>query len=115
MNTYIFHTNGDHATNCWASDRIGLLREKVLHSSGLLRDTPDEDISIFSRRPDEVKSVGAFTVKEKHEPAVPPEDFGKLKRGGDGTCEAVIYWLGHQFAINRNRNYCVKIFQQEPR
>jgi hypothetical protein len=115
MNTYIFHTNGDYDTNCWASERIGELREKRLRSSGLLRDVPSEDISIFRRRPEEVKGVGGLEVVERRERAIPPEDFGKLKRGGDGTCEAVIFWLGHQFAINNNRNYCVRTFQQEPR
>ena len=28
-------------------------------------------------------------------------------------CDAVILWLSHQFAVNKNRNFCVKSFAQE--
>jgi hypothetical protein len=115
MNTNIFHTNGDYETNAWASQKIGDLRERYFKTDGLLREFKKEDYSLFPRRPEEVGSVGKLSISEKKERAIPPEDFGKLKRGGDGTCEAVIFWLSHQFAVNKNRNFCVRTFQQEPR
>ena len=115
INTYIFHTNGDHETNCWASARIGDIRERRLSSGGLLKAFTKEDFSIFPRQPEEIKSAGEMSITETRERAIPPEDFGKLKRGGDGTCEAVILWLSHQFTFNKNRNFCVRTFQQEPR
>jgi hypothetical protein len=115
MNTYFFHTNGDYEVNCWASNLIGNIREKRLESTGIVRGFATEDYSFFPRQPEDVKSAGSFRMGERDERAIRPEDFAKLKRGGDGTCEAVILWLSHQFAVNKNRNFCVRTFQQEPR
>jgi hypothetical protein len=80
-----------------------------------VRGFTDKDNSFFSRRPEEVESAGGFSIEERRERAIPPEEFSKLKRGGDGTCEAVILWLSHKFSVNKNRNFCVRTFQQEPR
>ena len=95
MNTFFFHTNGDHDTNQWASEKIGDIRERHLSTGGLLKGFTKEDYSFFERRPEENKSVGEMSISETRERAIPPEDFGKLKRGGDGTCEAVVLWLSH--------------------
>jgi len=102
MNTYIFHTNSDYETNSRASQRIGNLRARRWSTGGLIKGFGKEDYSMFSRQPDEVKCVGDLKMEKRNEPAIPPEDFGKLKRGGDGTCEAVVFWLSHQFAVNKN-------------
>jgi len=116
MNTYIFHTNGDFETNSWASQRLGEERKSKLRSSGLFRDLPADEISFFKpNRPGEMKSVGGFSFTEEKERAIPPEDFGKLKKGGDGTCQAIILWLSHQFAANGNKNYNTIWFEQEKR
>lgn len=115
MNTYIFHTNGDLDTNKWASERIGRIKKLKLTTDGLLKPLKSADISWFEREPDEVKNVGKITLKEETKSALEPEDFMRLKRGGDGTCEAVILWLSHQFAGNHNRNFCVLTFEQEQR
>jgi hypothetical protein len=115
MNTYIFHTNGDLDTNRWASERIGDIKKLKLTTDGLLKPMRDKDISFFDRRPEEVESVGKMKIKEETKPAMLPEDFMKLKRGGEGTCEAVILWLAHRFAANQNRNFCVLTFEQEER
>ena len=88
MNTYIFHTNGDHETNSWASQRIGDERKTTLKSSGLFRDIPKEELSFFeNRRPDVMKSAGGFTLGEEKKRAVPPEDFGKLKKAAMGLAK----------------------------
>ena len=116
MNTYIFHTNGDHETNSWASQRIGDERKTTLKSSGLFRDIPKEELPFFeNRRPDVMKSAGGFTLGEEKKRPVPPEDFGKLKKGGDGTCEAIILWLSQQFAANGGKSYNRIWFEQEKR
>ena len=116
MNTYIFHTNGDHETNSWASERIGEERSWKLKSGGLYHDTPKESLTFFeNQRPDQMKHIGGFTAGEERKRAVPPEDFGRLKRGGDGTCQAIIYWLSHQFAANQGKNYNRIWFEQEQR
>lgn len=115
MNSCILHTNGDHRTNKWASERIGNVREKRMRTDGLFRGITAEDLSIWPRRPEDNKSIGHISFEKSDEPAVRPEDFSKLKRGGNGTCEALIVWLSHQFACNRGRNYCVRTFSQEPR
>lgn len=115
MNTYIFHTNGDYETNEWASRRIGDLTTKKVTTDGLLRAVTSEEISIFPIRPENVKSIGHFSMSEETKRAVPPEDFAKLQKGGGGTCEAVVLWLSHQFEINDGKNYCVTTFAQEPR
>lgn len=114
MNTYIFHTNGDLETNQWASAHVGAQKKLKLTTDGLLKPMKDKDISFFTeRRPEEVENVGKFILAEETKQSVPPEDFAKLKRGGDGTCEALIVWLSHRFAANRNRNFCVLTFEQE--
>jgi len=116
MNTHIFHTNGDMTTNKWASEVIGLERRETLKSQGLLRPVLDENISFFkTQRPENFKNVGGFNWEKENEPAFPPENFAKLKRGGDGTCEAVIFWLAHQFEINDGKNFAVVNFGQEKR
>jgi hypothetical protein len=66
MNTYIFHTNGDHETNRWASERIGDLTTKKITTNGMLRGLSPQDVSLFqSRRPEEVKNVGSFNLSEE--------------------------------------------------
>jgi hypothetical protein len=113
MNTYIFHTNGDLDTNRWASERIGGVKKLKLTTDGLLKPLRDKDISFFDRQPEEVESVGKMKISEETKQAMLPEDFAKLQRGGEGTCEAVILWLAHRFAANQNRNFCVLTFEQE--
>lgn len=115
MNTLLFHTNGDMMTNRWASEKIGVIRKLKLTTDGLLRTMTDKDYTFAERRPEEVKNVGKMKVVEERKPGLPPEDFAKLKRGGDGTCEAVLIWLSHQFAANGGRNFCVLTFNQEPK
>ena len=114
MNTYIFHTNGDLDTNRWASARIGEVKKLKLTTDGLLKPLRDKDISFFDRQPGEVENVGRLKIAEETKQAMLPEDFAKLQRGGEGTCEAVILWLSHRFAANQNRNFCVLTFEQEP-
>jgi hypothetical protein len=115
MNTYIFHTNGDLDTNRWASERIGQIKKLKLTTDGLLKPTRAKDITWFEREPHEVENVGKLSFREEKKSALEPEDFMKLKRGGDGTCEAVVLWLSHRFSVNQNRNFCVLTFEQEPR
>ena len=116
MNTYIFHCNGDLDTNKWASERIGQEKKLKLTSDGLLKTLSHKDITFFDDRPpDEVKNIGGFGLSEETKSFFRPEDFANLKRGGGGTCEAVILWLSHQFAANKYRNFCVSTFDQEPK
>ena len=102
-------------TNRWASEKIGEVRKLKLTTDGLLRTMTDKDYTFAERRPEEVKNVGQMKIVEERKPGLPPEDFAKLKRGGDGSCEAVLLWLSHQFAANGNRNFCVLTFNQEPK
>jgi hypothetical protein len=116
MNTYIFHTNGDMDTNRWASDKIGLDRMEILKGTGLLRPVLDENISFFkTQRPQDFKNAGGFRWEKEKEPAFPPENFAKLKRGGgqDGVCDAVVFWLAHQFESNHYKNFATITFAQE--
>jgi len=115
MNTYILHTNSDFETNEWVSKRIGDEKNIKLKASGLLLRSPsEEDLAFFeTRRPDDVKSIGAFSWTEERKRAIPPEDFGKLKKGGDGICEAIILWLSHKFAVNGGKQYNRIWFEQE--
>lgn len=116
MNTCIFHCNGDLETNRWSSQRIGEVKKLKLTTDGLFRHLKDKDIKFFEdRRPEEMENVGTMKVIEETKAALRPEDFMKLKRGGEGTCEAVVLWLAHQFAVNQSRNFCVVTFEQEPK
>lgn len=111
MNTHIFHSNGDDYTNRWASEKIGLTRRLKVSASNLFSPLKASDVTFFPRDP--VESKGSISLGEEKEPAIPPERFAQLKRGGDGTSEAVIHWISHRFAINESRNYCVKVFEQD--
>lgn len=116
MNTFIFHTNGDMHINRWASDKIGDVRRMKFTSSGLFKAVPMEETNPFrSNDPDTLKSIGSMSLNEEIKPGLPPEDFAKLVRGGEGYCEAVILRLSHQFASNHGRNFCVLTFEQEAR
>jgi hypothetical protein len=119
MNTHIFHTNGDETTNRWASESIGMINRRSLQASGgMVGAFPGKGFSLFPKNAEEVKSVGGkFSIEDKLELAVRPEQFGDLKKGGppDGKCEAVIHWLSHQFECNKNQRYCVRTFEQEQR
>ena len=116
MNTHIFHTNGDPDTNAWASQKIGTVKKKHWRTDGLIKGFTKEDHSILNRKPaGETKSVGSLTITKTEEPGMRPEEFGKLKKGGDGTCEAVILWLAHEFAVNNKMNFCKRVIQQEKR
>lgn len=115
MNSLFFHTNGDMTTNRYASEKIGEIRKLKLTTDGLLRPMRDKDFTFLGREPEKVKNIGKFSLAEDRRSGLSPEDFAKLKRGGDGTCEAVLLWLSHQFAANGNRNFCVVKFAQEPR
>lgn len=113
---FIFHTNGDTDTNNWASQKIGEVKKKHWTTGGLIKGFTNEDHSIFFRqRPGETQSTGDLGITEDREPGMRPEEFSKLKRGGDGKCEAVILWLGHEFAVNDKMNFCKRPFQQEKR
>jgi hypothetical protein len=94
---------------------LGKIRTNKLTTSGLLKPFRAEDYTIFERRPEDIKNIGGFQWDKRNEPAFEPEEFSKLKRGGDGTCQAVILWLAHQFADNANKNFHVLTFEQEPR
>ncbi len=111
MNTHVFHTNGDYETGIWASQRIGNRTKMKVTTSRLVPPITEKDVSFFPRQVEQNK--GSVSVGEEKEPAFPPEQFSKLKKGGDGTCEALILWVAHQFAVNGGRNYCVKTFEQD--
>jgi len=115
MNTYIFHANPDPHTNGFASEVIGDARRNHLTSDGLLKDTPYTDYSLYFKPPGELKSIGKLGVSTKQQRAIPPEDFAKLKRGGDGTSEAIVFWMSHRFAVNGGHNFHKAIFPQQPR
>jgi type IV secretory pathway TraG/TraD family ATPase VirD4 len=113
MNTHIFHANGDHETNRWASQKIGMRTRLKVSASGILRPITEKDVSLFPRYPEHYNNRGGVSLAEEKEPAIPPEQFSRLKKGGDGTCDAVILWLSHQFEVNGGKNYCVKTFTQD--
>jgi len=58
---------------------------------------------------------GIFVRRTLEDSGFRPAEFSRLKRGGDGTCEAVIFWLSHQFECNDGKSFCRRTFTQEPR
>jgi hypothetical protein len=119
MNTLIFHTNGDPKTNNWASEKIGVVKERHFSAGGLFKGFTQKDYSlsslIFGQPPEGRSCVGNLSIEETEKLGMRPEEFSKLKKGGDGTCEAVILWLAHQFEINGGKQFCKRTFAQEPR
>lgn len=98
MNTQIFHANNDLETNKWASDRIG--QEQKTNFSTQSNHDPNN--------PNSSTNIG-----QDWEPSIRPEEFSRLKKGGDGTCEAIILWMSHQFKSNNNKPFSKLVFTQE--
>lgn len=115
MNTCIFHSNVDIDTNRWASDRIGEETTQKIRADRLWRNVSPDEISIFSNDPEDVESIGSFSLTEETKKAVRPEEFSQLKKPEGGICEAIMLWLSHEFEINGGKNYCRLKFAQEPR
>lgn len=114
MNLTILHSNPDSMTNEWAARRIGTSKKLEVKSKGIVRPFKGKDMtfgpggfSIGDPR------SGGLTTSEIKDWDFPPEDFEKLKKGGDGTCSAVVLWVSHQFAINKGKHYCIKTFRQD--
>lgn len=111
INTNIFHTNGDMETNTWASSRIGTEAKRKIQVNvttnvqrpGLFTPPPKSDYE------------SKASISHNQEAAFRPEAFSSLKKGGDGTCEAVLLWLSHNFKHNKGRPFCVIPFDQEQR
>lgn len=116
MNTHIYHCNPDMVINHYASKKIGVTKRPTLSApGGLLREFTKEDFCFDHAHDYRSKSVGGFQISEREEWAVRPEEFSKLKKGGDGTSEAILVWMSHQF--RSNQNLCCKriVIEQENR
>jgi hypothetical protein len=113
MNTHIFHANGDLDTNKWASERIGsAIHTLVNFSSSSSQSSPATGGKKEDRHRDQQAS-SSTSVSEHTGPAFKHESFQLLKKGGDGTCEALLLWCSHRFKSNGGKPYCVKEFEQD--
>jgi hypothetical protein len=116
MNTQVFHANGDLETNQWASEKLGTAIKTLVNvsiSSQPKRPTQPKHWLFDMFRQEERESTSSTSVNQHREKVFQPEGFAQLKKGGDGTCEAVILWVSHQFKANGNRPFLVKVFEQD--
>ena len=107
MNTQVFHANGDHDTNQWASAKIG--KETKTHFNFSTSPEPQPGFWDLLKLTQTKTSTSTTRVLEE---IVRPEEFSKLKKGGDGTCEAILLWVSHQFAANGGRPFMKLTFNQ---
>jgi hypothetical protein len=111
MNTQVFHCNMDDFTNRWAAQKIGQELKTRFNFSISRSDQsrPDKFFEPNTRS----STVGSSSTKS-WELLVRPEEFSALLKGGDGTCEAIVLWMSHQFQCNDGKPYAKIIFNQEP-
>lgn len=113
MNTHLYHANGDSETNQWFSKRLGQeLRGRKSSSSSTAHSSPDSKADSPPGQEGSQHTTSSGRT-ESWEPVVRAEKLETLKMAGDGTCQAVVHWLGHSFAGNKGRNWTVTMFDQD--
>jgi hypothetical protein len=111
MNTQVFHANNDHYTNKWASDKIGKeLRTRINFSTSM--ETPKTQGFWARFDTPESKSSRGTSSHTQWEEIVRPEEFHRLKKGGNGTCEAYLLWMSHSFQANGGKPFVRMAFNQ---
>jgi hypothetical protein len=116
MNTQIFHANGDLETNQWASDKLGTaLKTQVQVSYQSQPKRSSDPLNWFwdALTPEQRESTSSTTINQQREKVLEPEEFSKLKKGGDGTCQAVVLWVSHEFKCNEGRPFRTLAFDQD--
>lgn len=107
MNTQVFHANGDHATNQWASEKIG----REMRTQFNFSVTPEPQPGFWDLFKSSTSKTTTSTSKAWEE-IIRPEEFSCLKKGGDGFCEAIVLWVAHRFKSNGGRPFCRLTFNQ---
>ena len=117
MNTQVFHANGDLETNKWASEKMGTAMKTVVNvsvSSQPKHSSKPRHWFFDAFKPDdERESTSSASLNQHREAIFQPEAFAQLKKGGDGSCQAVVLWVSHQFNCNEGRPFRVTVFQQD--
>jgi hypothetical protein len=117
MNTHVFHANGDLETNKWASEKMGTTMRMLVNvsiSSQPKHSTqPKHWLFDAFKQDTERESTSSTSINQHREKVFQPESFAQLKKGGDGSCQAVILWVSHQFKASKGRPFCVKVFGQD--
>jgi hypothetical protein len=117
MNTHVFHANGDLETNKWASEKMGTTMQMLVNvsiSSQPKHSTqPKHWLFDAFKQDTERESTSSTSINQHREKVFQPESFAQLKKGGDGSCQAVILWVSHQFKASKGRPFCVKVFGQD--
>jgi len=108
MNTQVFHCNGDMMTNQWASQKIGQ-EMKLRLGFSTAPEPPEKGFWDFFKP---AASRTTTSSSKQWEPIVRPEEFFRLKNGGDGTCEAILLWVSHQFQSNGGKPFMKLVFEQ---
>lgn len=119
MNTQVFHANGDLDTNTWASEKLGTeLTTLVNVSVSSQPKRPSEPKHWFFDafklpESEERESHSSTSVNQHREKVFQPEQFAQLKKGGDGSCEAIILWVSHEFKCNKSLPFRQAVFEQD--
>jgi hypothetical protein len=116
MNTQVFHANGDMDTNKWASDKLGTTIKTLVNVSvSSVPKTPTQPRHWFFDvlKQEERTSTSSTSVNQHREKVLQPEEFARLKKGGDGTCQAVLLWVSHAFRCSGGRPFRVVVFGQD--
>lgn len=110
MNTKVFHANGDLDTNQWASAEIGKELKTRFNFTTQPEQQPQSVWDYFKP-----KSRTSTSTSRQWEQLIRPEEFAELKKGGDGTSEAILFWMSHKFADNGGKPFKKLVFDQEQR
>ena len=116
MNTHIYHANGDLETNKWSSEKLGTAIKTLVNvsiSSQPKHPTHPKHWLLDMFKQDERESTSSTSVNQHRETIFQPETFSQLKKGGDGTCQAVVLWVSHKFRCNQGRPFRVTVFEQD--
>jgi hypothetical protein len=116
MNTHVFHANGDLETNRWASARLGTGLKTLVNVSISSQPKPRSEpkhwlLDMFQQ--EERQSTASTSVNQHREALFHPETFSQLKKGGDGYCQAVVFWVSHHFRDNQGRPFRLTVFEQD--
>jgi hypothetical protein len=111
LNTKIFHANNDVQTNEWSSKQFG----SELRRRRSTTQNPPQARGFFDAFSQTINPTGntSFSHAENWEPAVRPEEFNKLRNGGEGNnfeVDAYITWP--QLDDGQGRHFILTTFLQ---
>jgi hypothetical protein len=109
LNTKIFHANGDHVTNEWASSTLGKSRQFLMNGN-----SQQGEQSAYELLTGTGKSTSSAGFSESIQAEVEPSEFTRLRTGGPENkwlVDAILFANGVRFKAT-GKPYLYTTFQQ---